>query len=164
MVAKEEQLLPLEGDEVSLAYEQQTDGSLGGRIKIRLTNRFSRDLHVALLYLSMNFGSDGALLKPSVYKLKPGESIWTFEGKVIPLTYEAQVKEFNLRESLTRLKLIVNTEFFDVTPLLLNDLPPPTVRSAGRLRSAGRKEPGDTQDWITRLVTLRMPNPNYKDE
>ncbi|MDZ4680360.1 MAG: caspase family protein [Saprospiraceae bacterium] len=164
VVAKEEQLLPLEGDEVSLAYEQQTDGSLGGRIKIRLTNRFSRDLHVALLYLSMNFGSDGALLKPSVYKLKPGESIWTFEGKVIPLTYEAQVKEFNLRESLTRLKLIVNTEFFDVTPLLLNDLPPPTVRSAGRLRSAGRKEPGDTQDWITRLVTLRMPNPNYKDE
>jgi len=160
----EEQLLPLEGDEARLAYEKQADGNLGGRIKIRLTNRFSRDLHVALLYLSMNFGSDGALLKPTVYKLKPGESIWTFEGKTIPLTYEAQVKVFNLPESLTRLKLIANTEFFDVTPLLLNDLPPPTQRSAGRLRSAGRKEPGDTQDWITRLVTLRMPNPNYKDE
>lgn len=164
VAAGEEQLLPLEGDETLLAYEKQADGSLGGRIKIRLTNRFSQDLHVALLYLSMNFGSDGALLKPSVYKLKPGESIWTFEGKVIPLTYEAQVKEFNLPESLTRLKLIANTEFFDVTPLLLNDLPAPTTRSAGRLRSAGRKQPGATQDWITRLVTLRMPNPNYKDE
>lgn len=160
----EEQLLPLEGDEARLAYEKQADGSLGGRIKIRLTNRFSRDLHVALLYLSMNFGSNGALLKPTVYKLKPGERIWTFEGKEIPLTYEAQVKEFNLPESLTRLKLIANTEFFDVTPLLLNDLPPPTERSPGKLRSAGRKEPGDTQDWITRLVTLRVPNPNYKEE
>jgi hypothetical protein len=112
----------------------------------------------------MNFGSDGALLKPTVYKLKPGESIWTFEGKAIPLTYEAQVQKFNLPESLTRLKIIANTEFFDVTPLLLNDLPPPTDSNAGRLRSAGRKEPGDTQDWITRMVTLRMPNPNYKDE
>jgi hypothetical protein len=162
--AKGEQLLPVEGDEVGLAYERQADGNLGGRIKIRLTNRFSRDLHVALLYLSMNFGSDGALLKPTVYKLKPGESIWTFEGKAIPLTYEAQVQKFNLPESLTRLKIIANTEFFDVTPLLLNDLPPPTDSNAGRLRSAGRKEPGDTQDWITRMVTLRMPNPNYKDE
>ncbi|NUO01993.1 MAG: hypothetical protein HUU01_15420, partial [Saprospiraceae bacterium] len=158
-----ESLLPIEGEEVKLAYERQADGNLGGRIKIRLTNRFSRDLHVALLYLSMNFGSDGALLKPSVSKLKPGESIWTFEGKTIPLTYEAQVKELNLPESLTRLKLIANTEFFDVTPLLLNDLPSPIqTRTPGRLRSAGRKEPGETQDWITRLVTLRMPNPDFR--
>ncbi len=160
-----DRLLPLEGDEAGLAYEQMANGKLGGNIRVRLTNRFSQDLHVALLYLSMNFGSDGALLKPSVVKLKPGESLWTFEGKPIPLTYEDQVKAFNLPESLIRFKLIANTAFFDVTPLLLNDLPPPTdTRSAGRLRSAGRKEPPITNDWITRLITLRMPNPGFVEE
>jgi len=161
---KGEQLLTFEANEASLAYEQQADGSLDGRIKIRLTNRFTQDLHVALLYLSMNFGSDGGLLNPSVYKLNPGESVWAFDGKMILLDYEAQVKEFNMPESLTLLKLIASTEFFDVTQLLLNDLPPPTAtRSASRLRSTGRKAPVNTQNWITRLVTLRMPNPYYKE-
>ncbi len=162
--AQGEMPLPIEGDETSLTYEKQANGGLGGFIKLRMTNRFSQDLHVALLYLSMNFGVEGGLLKPPVVKLKPGESVWLFEGKAIPLTYEAQVAAFNLPESVIRLKLIANTEYFDVTPLLLNDLPSPIdTRSAGRLRSAGRKDPPVTKDWITRLITVRMPNPGYKE-
>jgi len=154
----------LQNDEVVLNYERQADGQFGGRIKIRITNRFHRELHIALLYLSINFGSNGGLLKPKVVNLQPGESAWTFEGKTIPITFEQQVGYYNWPDSVTYLKFIANTEYFDVTPLLLPGLPSPVSM---KKRGAGRRPPEsnpDAHDWTTRLITMRMPNPYYKEK
>jgi len=157
--------LPLENDEVILPYTLQPDGKFSGHVKIQLTNRSDRKLHVALLYLSMNFGSSGVLLKPTVVQLAPNESALAYEGGAIPFSYEKQVEEFNWPTSLTYLKLIANTAFFDIAPLTLEELPAPLAETK---RDAGRKAPSesspDAQDWITRLITLRMPNPKYKEE
>lgn len=158
-----ETLLPLLNDEVTPIYNNIKNGKPSGSIKIRLTNQYAGKLYVSLLYLSMNFEVFTGLLPQGILALDKDAAVIAWEGRPIPLSYEPEVQAFNYPASISYLKIIAGTVFFDVSRFEQAELPPPLGAAQKPSTRAGRTAPASSEDWITRLVTLKIPNPNYSD-
>lgn len=156
-----ETLLPLLNDEVIPAYDSLKNNQPSGSIKIKLTNQYPEKLYVSLLYLSMNFEVFTGLLPQGILALEKDAAVIAWEGRPIPLSYEPEVKAFNYPASTSYLKIIASTVFFDVNRFEQAELPSPLGIAQKPSTRAGRNAPASSEDWITRLVTLKIPNPNY---
>lgn len=150
---------------ISMDYEW-TGEEYSGQFKIKLTNEFHQKLFVSFLYLSMDFMVYSELIPQGVIGIEPGQSILINDGEEIELDYEEQVDVFNWKHSISYFKLIANTRFTDISKLEMDALPGPlesVTRSAGR-GSDEEVEDIQADDWITRLITLKLRNPNYKED
>lgn len=152
--------------EILLEYDQQSKNKWGGSIRIALKNNTDRKLYCALLYLSMDFGVSTKLLKEVVVGLEPYREVWTLDGAPVGLTLEEEIIEYNYKESISYLKMIVSTADFkqQATRFEMPSLPRPAA-----LNSAGVKgldidvyNPGNIEDWTTRLITIKIKNPVYQ--
>ena len=155
--------IEIRDDQIILDYEQ-IDGEYTGKFKIKLTNQFHQRLFVSFLYLSLNFEVYTELLPQGTIGLDPGHSAWIAEGDFLELEYEAQVEHHNWKYSITYFKLIANTAFNDISKLQLGALPSPMegISRAGRADRARQTQP-NANDWITRLLCLKLRNPKYVD-
>lgn len=156
-----EVLLPLQNDEIKALFTHQQNGLPAGRVKIRLTNTYTQKLHIALLYMSMNFEVLTELIPVGVVPLDPGQEYWILDGQAIDLSYEPEVEQLKYPSSITYLKIIAGTLYFDVNRYKLPALPSPIEADDRRFSTtrAGRNSPNTADDWITRLITLSIPNP-----
>lgn len=156
-----EEPIPVNHGEVRLNYTQQNDGKWGGNIRIALKNRTDHKVYCALLYLSFNFGVTTKLLNEVVVGLEPNQEVWAMDGAPIGLTLEDEVIAFGYRESVSYLKLMVSSTEFkqQVTRLEMPSLPGPTVTTGSRGLATPAYEPGNMDDWTTRLITISIKNP-----
>lgn len=165
---QKEEPVAITNGEMLLEYDQQNKNQWGGSVRISLRNRTDRKLYCTLLYLSFNFGVSTKLLKEVVVGLDPSREVWALDGATIGLTLEEEVVAYNYRESISYLKLIVSTADFkqQATRFEMPSLPKPT-----ELISPGVKgldvdiyNPGNIEDWTTRLITIKIKNPVYQPE
>lgn len=151
-------------DELSLEYTRQND-DWGGNIRIALKNRTDRKLYCALLYLSFNFGVSTKLLKGVTAGIEPNQEVWAMEGAPIGLTLEDELKVYNYKESRSYLKLIISTSDFkqQATRFEMPPLPKPVGPASPGTRGLeiDTYNPGNIEDWTTRLVTIRIKNPFF---
>ncbi len=155
--------LPIVHDEIILNYVKIGD-TWGGSIRVKLKNTSQKKLYVALCYLSFNFGVYARLLPAGVVGLDAGSEIWALDGASIQLKLEPEVIPFNYRQSISYLKLLISTEDFtqQLYTLSLDDLPSPVEEKKGTRGLALNREPQIIHDWTSKLITLRMPNPEFK--
>ncbi len=159
-----EQPLALQNEEVVIRPRGARAEMLSEKLYIKLTNTTEQPLYLAFLYLSVNFQVYAGMLRPPVAPLDPGRSIWVWDREAVELEIEPQVVTYNCPESITYFKLIASTEFFDVARLEQEPLPAP---DAAPQRDSGRaalleEENRDASGWTTRLITLRIANPEYR--
>jgi len=160
--------LDLSNDEINIGFEKDEEGDWMGAFYMKLTNRHTSKLHVCLLYLSEEFEVYPEMLQELTVGLEPGESVWAYEGDAVPLALPDHVIAYNWPESPAYFKIIASTQDFDVTLLQQDALPMP-AKTRGKDEGAKgivklRKKQPDARDWTTRLLTLRLPNPVYKEE
>lgn len=141
--------------------ENQGNGKLQARIKVKLTNQFDRPLYFCLLVLSdqckSNLSVDRkytpGLMEQPVTRLEPGQSMWLFghRGGVIPYTIGEEEQFQNRPYGQGWFKLIISTE----SEIAYDHLIVPRSRMMPDLGG----EP--VKDWTTQLVGIRLQNPNY---
>lgn len=156
---------------IEMAYNDEEPTETGekratGSIKIKLTNEFDAPLYVALVYLSNDFQSFTELIS-GVQRLEPGGAVWAAGGNAISLNYDTHVQVLNLPSTDLDFKIIISQQPFDISPFELEALPtfsemvfPQPFRS---ISSFQKKKTSTTEGdtWTTRLLTLRIANPNY---
>lgn len=160
-----EEPVSLRNDELLLEYTRDK-GEWGGDIRIALKNNTDRKLYCALLYLSFNFAVSTKLLKEVTVGLEPNQEAWALDGAPIGLTLEEELKIYNYKESTSYLKLIVSTSDFkqQATRFEMPDLPKPVgpVQQGTKGLDVDTYNPGNIEDWTTRLITVRIKNPLWK--
>lgn len=155
--------LPLEGDEIVLPYRKLPNGEWGNMIRIKITNRHSSRIYCSLIYLSETFQIYSSLLGEPVIFLDPGESVWAYGGGDLELDLPGHIKALNWPNSFIWLKFMVSTQEFDPATFDQDPLPMPTESSNRGIKLA---TPGKLKasDWTTKLVQIRMPNPEAQEE
>ena len=154
-------LISYKNEELLLEYIKTQTG-WGGAIKIKIKNVSNKKLYCALCYLSFNFGVYTKLLPAGVEGLEPGAEAWALDGAPIQFKLEPEIIALDYKESNSFIKLLVSTEDFtqQLNTLTQDDLPNPLKRNKETMRGlAFNGEPEVIHDWTSRLITLRMPNP-----
>lgn len=153
--------------ELLFEYSRQNENKRGGSIRISLENNTDRKLYCALLYLSFNFGVSTKLLNEVTVGLEPNQKAWALDGAPIGLSLEDELKVYNYEESKSCLKLIVSTSDFkqQAARFELPSLPKPVgpVPPGTRGLDVDTYNPGNIEDWTTRLITVRIKNPFYNE-
>ncbi|MGB6152101.1 MAG: caspase family protein [Pricia sp.] len=152
--------VPITADELMLHYKK-INSDWRGAIRIKLENKSNKKLYCALCYLSFNFGVYTKMLPTGVVGLEPHAEIWTFDGDPIGFKLEPEVVEFGYSESTSFLKLMISTEDFtqQLNTLHLEDLPS-SLADNPKLKGFDLARQTETvHDWTTRLIQVRMPNP-----
>lgn len=155
--------LELTGEEMVLPYRKMPEGEWGNIIRIKITNTHKSRLYCSLVYLSDAFQVYSSLLGEPVVFLEPGESAWAFEGGDVEMDFAPYIAALNWPNSFVWLKFIISTSEFDPAVFDQDALPMPTD---GDTRGIKLHTPAkvNASDWTTRLVTIRMPNPEYQEE
>jgi hypothetical protein len=151
--------LELHNDVVNPVFDPAVNG---GSIKIRLVNKYDKPLFVSLIYLSMRFQVFSGFLPQGIVELQPNADCWIRDGKPVKLTLEEEVLHFKDAESVTYLKLIASTHFVDVKRFDQVELPSPLEGPDRAGRETSDYDP-DASDWVTRLVTVSISNPQLKE-
>ena len=163
-----------DGQRKPLEYSRETvnlDFQEGATLRISVENKSDTKYYCSLLYLSNTFQVLGSLLDNKVTGLNKEETALVFNGQELPLILENHVREFNMPESVSYLKLIANTEEFRVESLEMDELPAPKRSctdlgdDAGGHRGLGvpRKEKVEPIPWFTRTIALKISNPEYTE-
>ena len=158
---------------IDMEYNDKEQNEFGetrdtGYLRIKLTNESTQPLFVALLYLSNDFMSYTELLGTLPQRLEPGGFVWAAEGGDIGLNYEPYIQVLNLPSTNFDFKIIISQKQFGVDQFKLEALPTfdqliiperhEADRGGLRVKKTTTKE-GDA--WTTRLITLRIKNPNH---
>lgn len=138
-----------------------------GDIKIKLTNTSRRPLYVALVYMSNDFQSFTQLVNGVQY-LQSNDHVWAINGNAIGLNYEDHIQILNLPSTDIDFKIIISEQQIDISHFELKALPTfgKLVNPDRNLTPKGGLNIGDTTTrsgdaWTTRLVTLKIKNPNH---
>lgn len=155
-----ERVVPIKNEELMLEYHR-TELEWGGSIRVKIKNVSNVKLYCAVCYLSFNFGVFTRVLPAGVEGLEPGAEAWALDGAPINFKLEPEIVAYTYQESTSYLKVLVSTEDFtlQLQSLALDDLPGPLQSENGTRGLALSKEPEVLNDWTSRLITLRMPNP-----
>ena len=156
-----DEVIPIRSDEALLNY-RKINSVWSGAIRIKLKNVSGKKLFCSLCYLSFNFGVHTKILRAGVEGLPPGAEVWANEGASIRLKLEPEITHFGYKDGISYLKLLLSTEDFtqQLNSLSLDDLPGPLGGAPGFSKGAGIKiSSSAVHDWTSRLITLRMPNP-----
>jgi len=153
-----QQALSLEGEEIVLAYRKLPNGEWGNSIRIKITNRHTARVYCSLIYLSETFQIYSSLLGEPLIFLEPGESAWAYGGGDLELDLPAHIRALEWPNSFIWLKFMVSTQEFDPATFDQDPLPMPTetVNRGIKLASPGKL---NASDWTTKLIQIRMPNP-----
>lgn len=137
------------------------------QLRIKLKNNTSKPYYCALLYLSQDFSIMPDLLAGTTVELLPNRSVQAFESQYIPDEQSNYIKHYNWQAETHYLKLIVSTQYFDVTTLLQEKLPTPQIGNK-RFHVGARGFRFDKiptfNDWTTQLIELKMPNPYFNEK
>lgn len=118
-----EKLVPIASDDPLEAPYRYHRGTWQPRaIKVRLFNRSSRTLYLALLDVAQSYGVFPTLLRGGTHALKPKEAVWANDDYPIPLTILDDFWHKGISQFKDTLKLIVSSENFDVSVLQQGDL------------------------------------------
>ena len=150
----------INNDEVVLKY-QKTGDEWGGSIRVKIKNTSPKKLYAALCYLSFNCGVFTRILPTGVVGLEPGAEAWALDGAPIDFKLEPEITTLGYSESTSYLKLLISTEDFtqQLFTLTLDDLPGPLQEDITSRGLTIPKESEVVHDWTSRLITIRMPNP-----
>lgn len=165
--------IPVQNDTARIDYHN-TNGKWKTALEIELKNTTDTPLYCAVLYLTYNFGVVENLLPGTVKYLGAGESVKLEVAGKTTLTFglNDDVEWYNWKEQTEYLKLIVNTDVFDVAALSLDALPSPLISGEKKeakgleVRRGLKTEDDDTEalrGWGTQTLTLLQPNPTYND-
>ena len=159
-----EEEIPVRGGEVVPKFVKEANGVPTGRVRIKLKNTSDRKLFCALLYLTFNFGVITKLLKGVVVKLDPNAEVWALDGEFIGLKLEEEVLQYNYKDSISTLKLMVSTNDFNqqVARFDMPALPGPLSAGDRGLDIASNSYVPEIQDWTTRNIDIKIPNPDFK--
>lgn len=165
------QLLQQNEEQAQIKIEQWNEdgGSFYINLKVKLTNKSSQDLYVAILYLDINYASDTFLLEPAPYHLNAGDQVeLNVEGNpVLPVQFYTQARYFNYPAYLERFKIIVSAKPFEVYSLKLEPLPEPPM--PGQMRGLGSRNlrkgtigrSAALEGWFVTTVEMISMNPSY---
>ena len=150
----------INNDEVVLNYQKIGD-EWGGAIRVKIKNTSPKKLYAALCYLSFNYGVFTRILPTGVVGLEPGAEAWALDGAPIDFKLEQEITTLGYSESTSYLKLLISTEDFtqQLFTLTLDDLPGPLQEDITSRGLTIPKESEVVHDWTSRLITIRMPNP-----
>lgn len=169
--SEEYQLLQQKDERAQIKIERwnEEEGSYYTNLKVKLTNRSSQELYVAILYLDINYASDTFLLEPAPYHLNAGDTVeLNVEGNpVLPVQFYTQARYFNYPEYLERFKIIVSSKPFEVYSLKMEPLPEPPM--PGQMRGLGSRNlrkgtigrSGVLEGWYITTVDMISINPSY---
>jgi hypothetical protein len=168
---EEYQLLQQKDEHAEIKIERWNEegDSLYTNLKVRLTNKSSQELYVAILYLDINYASDTFLLEPAPYHLNAGDQVeLNVEGNpVLPVQFYTQARYFNYPAYLERFKIIVSAKPFEVYSLKLEPLPEPPmpgqIRGLGsrNLRKGAIGRSNTLEGWYVTTVDMISINPSY---
>lgn len=156
---QDEKEVPIEGDELALSYEPD------GYVRFMLKNTSAMKLYVAFFYLSFYHGSN-SFLEENTIALDPGREVWAWEKQFIPLEPpEREALHFNLKESVSYLKVVVSTTDFQQEIMRYVLQPLPGALDERQEKGVSRSDVdwlfSGVEDWATRLITLRSRNPEF---
>lgn len=161
----QEDQVPIKHDEINLKFAKIDNNKWGGSIRISVKNISDRKLYCSLMYLSFNFEVSVKLLKEVVVGLDPNREVWALDGASIGLTLEEEISLYNYAESISYLKLIVSTSDFkqQASRFEMGPLPgPAATETRGLDIQVDTYNPGNIEDWTTRLISIRIKSPDYK--
>jgi hypothetical protein len=150
--------LELKGEELLLHYKKFPTGEWGNKLRVRITNRHSSEVYCSLIYISQEFQVYSSMLGEPSIVLRPGASVWAYDGEDIELFLPDYISFLKRPNSYVWLKFIVSTSEFQPAVFDMDPLPMPTedaTRSI-KLKPLPKIDPAD---WTTQLVEIRMPNP-----
>jgi len=172
------ELLPFTGeDEVLAGLDKTGPDEYGSTLRIKITNMSTHKLWMSFVYLYRNFEIDPEwfanvvqVLEPREGEGKEGGSVWVLEDEPdIIFELEKSTRIYNWKEDVSFFKIIASRQEFDVRQLQQGSLPDP-AELADRKRGEGvakgprkkrKEENAGADDWMTRLFTVRLPNPHY---
>lgn len=155
----------LENETWSPMLHRNPNGKLSGLTTVRIRNNYNRKLYVSVISLSLNFQVYPNFLNPSGTGLNPGEekiidTIYTPKGEFpLGLSVEPEILAFGLPYSPAWLLFVASTQETDLTTLELPPLPGPLAERSRFIGAAGDEEDADANDWITRLVEMKIMVP-----
>ncbi len=162
--------IPVVRDTIEFDFDKQDDGSFGGYLQVKITNRSDSKYYCAILYLSNSYEIYGNMLDGKVIGVDRNQSAWVLNGADIELELEKQVTDFNYRYSEFYLKLMAHTEPFLVDAIEQSPLPAPVhgqTRGAAEATSKGIKtrqeKPVEAVNWFTHTLCFKGRNPQYKE-
>ncbi len=138
-------------------------------IKIKLTNTSGQRLHVAALYLGVNFNVHPKLLETTVQLLEPNGETWLTVGNSdnsIRYFLDEWKRLFNWKKSTLFFKFIISTQEFDVINLELKGLPSPAkllISNRGKksiIFDENNEKSANGERWTTRQIEFNIQNAN----
>lgn len=181
---KEEHSLDLSRDTIELPIRSismrsksgQNFERLGRYLKIRLKNEWSGELHVAILFLGMDFEVNPAMIRnPNVESLQPGEHLYA-QGRpekpqCIPFILQGYISDFNWEADTSFIKIIASTDkaALDEAVKYLTKQPlpqPEKIRGKGTTKEnitrgsliLENEDEIPVEDWATRTIEFRLLN------
>jgi len=119
------------GTEIRLTYNYEQGKWQQPTFRVKLTNRSSDPLYVALLDLHDRYSVKANLFPTGGVWLEPGQEAWALEGKPIYARVSTPLWKQGITESRNLLKLIVSTTEFDATLLEQGNLELACTRTVG---------------------------------
>jgi len=135
-------------------------GRPAGKIEVSIANNSSENLYYGVVYLSTLFEVSSGYLPGNVMLLETGKSHMAIEDDI---SLEDFIREFNWPEEYFHLLVIAAASEFSLDLLDQEGLEKPTRDIFGLNNSSNQSKGGrlKPEDWQTRLLTFRMPNPDY---
>ncbi|HEX6334288.1 MAG TPA: caspase family protein, partial [Flavisolibacter sp.] len=159
-----------EQDVIPVTYSK-VNGSWENAVHIRITNNTKKDIYCSALYLPSDFRAYAGFLNPPVYLLEKENTVeLKYDGSApIPVYFDKRLMWYNWKEVTDRMKFLFSTEVFDVSALLLDELPGPVIPTDPDTRSIAERgllPPTDSarkrvSGWFTRDLQLQLQNPEY---
>jgi hypothetical protein len=132
-------------------------------LRIQVINKSGITVYVSLMYLSA-YHECTSILKTFTVALGPGDGAWALDGEPISIDLENEVVHYNLPEATSYLKLFMSTADFqqDAKRFELPALPAPlSPLKKGDKNLANAPMSFSLEDWMTRLITVKIGNPAF---
>ncbi len=156
---------------LSLHYTDNLDSEKPfGEFKASIKNKSEDDLFVACLYLSSLFGIIKALIPQDTVRLISGEPAYEiYNGEKIKFSRDAFITDYNWKTD--KIWLLIISSVSDFKEKVLN-VTQKNLKPAERLYPADKSGMIDQSDffrgteveddWTSQLITITIPNPDYK--
>lgn len=145
----------LDPNDATLTYALVDGKWRSPEFRVRVTNRWTKPLHVAILALGELYDVTTALLPAGTVLLQPGTDCWALDGKPVPSSI---AKELGPDATETRdiLMVIASTTAFDARKLEQPMIEAPAAKSATRALGA-RDDDEESEQTLDDFVVRSMP-------
>ena len=124
------------GTDVQLTATRANGKLVAPQFRVRVANRGTRDLYVAMLALDELYACSPDLVPNGVMKLAPGQEGWALNGAPLKCQIPSALRAEGRTESRDILKVIVSTASFDIRSASLGSLRVMRAMTTGRTAAA----------------------------